>query len=198
MDNYDDAVLDVHPAQEPECVALGKQTIEEVKELLRKAEKAEKEREKELHKLFEEFTEKEEDNHCKLSYEEELSNCCQPDISNARQVCGFGKDVDVFALWRKLADVKVGNKDLEPEAFSPAKELMDYILLKLNRSFPKLKLSWSEDSWNPRLIINGSHTQISMEKLALAYQGLLNITEELSAQALICNIVVKKLKTLFI
>lgn len=198
MDNYDDVVLHPHPAQEPEFVALGKQTLEEVKELLIKAEKAEKEREKELNKLFEEFTEKEEDNHCKLSYEEELSDCCQPDISNARQVCGFGKHVDVFALWRKLADVKVGDKDLEPQVLGPTKDLMDYILLKLNRSFPKLKLSWSEDSWNPRLIINGSLTQISMEKLGLAYQGLLNIVEELNAQALICNIIVKKLKTLFI
>lgn len=200
MENYDGDVA-IHPEQEPDVVALGDQEIQEVKDIIRNAEKAEEEwRKKKLQETLDNIQ-----GACglkskepKLLYDDESSDVCLPDLEKARYNCNFSKDVDEFALWRRLADVKVGNPSLEPQIFCPTKDLMDYILLKLNRSFPKLNLAWSEDSWNPCLRINDCSTKISMEKIALAYQGLLNISEELNAQAVICNIVTKKLKELFI
>jgi hypothetical protein len=107
----------------------------------------------------------------------------------------FEGDVDVFSLWRKLANVKLN--DVEPNETSPAKKLMDYILARISTEFPNLELEW-EEHWNPRLLINNCTTKISMEKLSMSYQGLLHITEEFNAQEIICNIIVKKIKELFI
>lgn len=199
MRDYDKDVA-IHPTEEPDVVALGNQDVEEVKEIISKADKAREEWRKKIHQDTldnngESWLKNKEP---KLSYDNESSDACQPDLHSARESCGFRQEVDVFALWRKLADVKVGNQNLNPQIFCPTKDLMDYILLKLNRSFPKLELNWSDESWNPVLTINGCPTNISMEKIALAYQGLLHIAEDLSAQALICNIVTKKLKELFI
>jgi len=202
MEDYDfegDGLL--HPEQEPEVVALGDQDVSEVKKIIKDAETAHEKWRKQKHQETLDNIQEAcglKGKEPKLLYDDESSDCCQPDLKSARENIGFRKDVDVFALWRKLADVKVGRADLEPQIFCPTKDLMDYILLKLNRSFPKLQLAWSEDSWNPVLEINSCRTKISMEKIALAYQGLLNISEELNAQAVICNIVTKKLKELFI
>lgn len=198
--DYEDDVS-IRPQEEPEVVALGDQDVQEVKKVIKEANEAHEKWRKQKHQeTLDNIQEA-----CglagkepKLSYSDESSDVCVPDLGSARSSCNFNRDVDVFALWRKLADVKVGRADLEPQIFCPTKDLMDYILLKLHRSFPKLELDWSENSWNPVLTINGCPTKISMEKIALAYQGLLNISEELNAQAVICNIVTKKLKELFI
>ena len=99
-------------------------------------------------------------------------------------------------MWRRLAEV--GNKDLDLKVFNPTQDLMDFITLKLNKSFPNLNINWDKNGWNPILSINDCPTQISMEKLGLAYQGLINITDELNAQVTLANIIVKKLKELFI
>jgi hypothetical protein len=200
MKNYDCDVA-IHPEGEPDVVALGNQEIQEVKDIIRNAEKAEEEWRK---KLLQDSLDNIQgacglkSKEPKLTFDDESSDCCLPNLNGARESCCFHRDVDVFALWRRLADVKVGDANLEPQIFSPTKELMDYILLKLKRSFPNLELDWSEETWNPCLKINNCSTKISMEKIALAYQGLLNIAEELNAQAIICNIVTKKLKELFI
>jgi len=199
MEFYDDDVA-IHPTEEPEVVALNDQDLEEVKKIISQAEKAAEERRKQKHQATLDNIQEacgKKSKEPRLTFDEELSDACQPDVNCARG-CGFRQDVDEFALWRRLADVKVGCNDLDPHIFCPTKDLMDYILLKLNRSFPKLELNWSEESWNPVLTINRCPTKISMEKLAIAYQGLLNISEELNAQAVICNIVTKKLKELFI
>lgn len=163
--------VSIKPTEEPETVALGKQTIDEVK-----ATKP------------------------KLTFENDAVICNEhfPDLSKARKEYRFKKNMDDFALWRKLADVVVGDKNLEPGIFDPTKDLMDFLLHKLNKTFPKLKISWSEGTWNPVLMINESLTTISMEKLALAYQGLLKISEDSNAQNVICNIITKKLKELFV
>jgi len=200
MRDYDDDVA-IHPTEEPDVVALGDQDVEEVKDIISKADKAREEWRKKKHQETLDHIQgacglKGKDP--RLTFSDESSDCCQPDLSTARGNCGFRRDVDEFALWRRLADIKVGDPTLEPQIFCPTKDLMDYILLKLNRSFPKLELAWSDESWNPCLKINGCPTKISMEKIALAYQGLLNIAEELNVQAVICNIVTKKLKELFI
>jgi len=198
--NYDfDTAL--RPSQEPEVVPLGSQTIQEVKDILKKARAAECENVKATLESFEELNEAcEEAEEVKLSYEKESVPCDETycDLTEARHVYGFKKTLDQFALWRKLADVKVGDENVEPEMLNPTKELMDYILVKLEKTFPKLELSWTEDTWNPSLAINNCATQVTMEKLALSYQGLLNLTEEINAQAIIANIVVKKLKELFV
>jgi hypothetical protein len=199
MEDYDVDVA-IHPTQEPEVVALKDQDVEEVKKIIAEADKAREEWRKEKHKATLDNIQEAcgiKGRKPKLSYEDDLSDSCLPDLKSARG-CDFRQNVDEFALWRKLADVKVGREDLEPNIFCPTKDLMDYILLKLNRSFPNLELGWSEQSWNPVLTINGCPTKVSMEKIAIAYQGLLNIAEELNAQAVICNIVTKKLKELFI
>src|SRR5581483_10906922 len=124
----------VGPPQEQEVVTLGSQTPEEVKKILKEAEELEKEKAKEQAKVFKELEDecKREKNY-KYAYEEELRDCELPDLGTAREVCGFRKDVDIFALWRKLADVKLGtaDDDLEPKSFCATKDLMDYITLKL-------------------------------------------------------------------
>lgn len=202
MEIYDyEEDVNLRPEKEPEIVALGDQDVSEVKKIIKDAEAAQEEwRKQKLKDTLDNIQEA-----CglkgkepKLLYDDESSDCCLPDLNSAREKFGFCRDVDEFAMWRRLADVKVGNPNLEPQIFCPTKDLMDYILLKLNRSFPKLELAWSDNSWNPVLQINRCPTRISMEKIALAYQGLLNISEELNAQAVICNIVTKKLKELFI
>lgn len=202
MEVYDyEEDVSIRPEQEPEFVALGDQDVDEVKSIIKEAATAEENwRRKKLQDTLDNIQEA-----CgmkgrepKLSYESESSDYCLPDLNEARTNYGFNRNVDEFAMWRRLADVKVGNPNLEPQVFCPTKDLMDFILLKLHRSFPKLELSWSDNSWNPVLTINKCPTKISMEKIALAYQGLLNISEELNAQAVICNIVTKKLKELFI
>lgn len=193
--------VSIHPECDPEKVTLGDQTLDEVEKILEESEKAEREWRRKKHQETLDAIKGacgEGLNEPKLSYDDELSDCCLPNLDGARESYGFKREVDQFALWRRLADVKVGNPNLEPQVFCPTKDLMDYLLLKLNRSFPKLELSWTESNWNPCLWINNSPTKISMEKLALAYQGLLNVTDELNAQAVICNIVTKKLKELFI
>jgi hypothetical protein len=198
--NYEEGVT-LHPDAEPEVVALGDQNVKEVKEIIKQAEKAEEEWRKKKHQETLENIQEAcglKGKEPKLCFDDESSDCCLPDLNEARIKCGFRKDVDEFAMWRRLADVKVGRADLEPQVFCPTKDLMDYILLKLNRSFPKLELAWSENSWSPVLDINNCPTKISMEKIALAYHGLLNISEDLNAQAVICNIVTKKLNGLFI
>lgn len=197
MANYEEDVA-IHPEQEPEVVALGNQDVEEVKDIISKADKAIEEWRKKNHQEALDNIQTAcglKGKEPKLSYDDDLREGCQPHLLRE---CGFRRDVDEFALWRKLADIKVGNPSLEPQIFCPAKDLMDYILLKLKRSFPELELNWSDESWNPCLKINGCSTKISMEKIALAYHGLLNISEDLNAQAIICNIVTKKLKELFI
>jgi hypothetical protein len=202
MEDYElDDDVPLRPSEEPEVVALGDQNVSEVKKIIKDAETAEEQwRKQKLQDTLDNIQEA-----CglkgkepKLTFDDDSSDCCLPDLEKARSSCGFQRNVDQFALWRKLADVKVGRADLEPQIFCPTKDLMDYILLKLNRLFPQLKLAWSEDSWNPNLHINGCPTKISMERLAIAYQGLLNISDTLSSQEVICNIVTKKLKELFI
>lgn len=198
--DYEEDVT-LRPEKDPEIVGLGEQDIEEAKRIIKDAQTWEEERRQRKH----EETLKNIKEACglegkepRLLYDEESSDCCLPDLNEARETCGFRRDVDVFALWRRLADVKVGRPELEPQIFCPTKDLMDYILMKLNKVFPKLKLSWSEDTWNPCLKINNCATKISMEKIALAYQGLLNVSDEMNAQGVICDIVTKKLKELFI
>ena len=187
------------PAEMPEVVALGSQSVEEVKKILNEAERAECEakekRAQEIEDLFDELTDADD---IKLCYHNEMHDDCTPNLCEVRNNCGFRKDIDVFALWRKLADVKVGDDALEIEALNPTKNLMDYILIQLKKSFPKLKLEWADQCWNQRLTINGCGTHVTMERLALAYQGIINITDELHAQAIIANIVNKKLRELFI
>lgn len=199
--NYYDGDVAIHPEKDPDVVALSDQNVQEVKDIIRNAEKAEEEWQKK--KLQESLNNIQEacgkkGKEPKLTFDDESSDVCLPNLSKARETCGFHGNVDEFALWRRLADVKVGRPELEPQIFCPTKDLMDYILLKLNRSFLNLELDWSEETWNPCLRINNCPTKISMEKIALAYQGLLNITEELNAQDIICNIVMKKLRELFI
>lgn len=180
MNNYDiNANVSIHPT---------------LKKIIEQDEKAREKDQKP--KLLYDDEAREKDQKHKLLYDDESSDCCIPDLNSARKNCTFSRDVDVFALWRKLASVKV-DQSLDPQ-ICPTKDLMNYILLKLNKSFPKLELSWSEESWNPSLIINGCLTKVSMEKISLAYQGLLNISEELNAQTIICNIITKKLEELFI
>ena len=202
MECYDEDVdVAIHPTQEPEVVALKDQDVEEVKKIIKEADKAREAWRKTKHKATLDNIKEAcglKGKEPKLLYDDESSDSCLPDLEPARERCGFRRDVDEFALWRRLSGVKVGNPNLEPQIFCPTKDLMDYILLKLNRSFPNLELAWSEESWNPVLKINNCSTKVSMEKIALAYQGLLNISEELNAQAVICNIVTKKLKELFI
>ncbi len=187
----------VRPQEEPEVVALGDQTVDEVKDLLKKAAADEQRKREETAKLFEDLDEEVEEIQIRYTYQDDLRDCETPDLSGARGH-GFRKDVDVFAEWRKLADVHLGDEELQPEVLRSTKDLMDYIVLKLGKQFPKLEISWTEATWNPRLCINKCPTQISMEKLGLAYQGLMNITEDLKAQALLVDIISKKLKELFI
>jgi hypothetical protein len=199
MKNYDDDVA-IHPEQEPDVVALSNQNVQEVKDIIRNAEKAEEEwRKEKLQEALDDIQEAcgKKGKEPKLLYDDESSDCCLPNLNGARQTFGFRKDVDEFALWRRLASVKAGS-NIDPQVFCPTNDLMEYIIIKLNKSFPNLNLTWSEESWNPCLQINGCLTKISMEKIALAYQGLLNVADELNVQPIICNIIAKKLEELFI
>lgn len=193
-----DAVL--HPQEDPEVVALGGQTIEEVKDILKKAGKAACEArekiEKETADLFTDF--KGEEPKYRYSYQGDMHDECGMFDLRTNEAHGFRKDVDIFAMWRRLADVNLGDKELQPKVVRLTQDLMDYVLMKLEKQFPKLTLAWSSQTWNPRLLINNCPTQISMERLGLAYQGLLNVTEDLSAQTLLADIVTKKMKELFI
>jgi hypothetical protein len=192
----------LRPDSEPEIVFLKGQTENEVKELIRKEKEAERARQEKaaqhIRELEEELLEEESFSTAKLSYEDESSVCDEMlDLSSARINCGFHKNVDVFATWRKLGGVKINDDDVEPEFLNPTKELMDFLVLKLSKSFHSLKFDWT-NNWNPRLSINGCATHISMEKLASAYKGLLNITDDMNAQAVLVNIVTKKMKELFV
>lgn len=203
----------------PEVVALSGQTVEEVKEIINKSNKTV---DPNLHLFQEEkkykLTFDSELSGCSVpdvgairgsAFKEDVDDFVmwrrltgikneevlkQPTYSpNPKH--SFTGDVDVFSLWRKLADVKLN--DVEPDANNPAKKLMDYILARIKIEFPKLDLAW-EEHWNPSLLINGCKTKISMEKLILSYQGLLHVTEELNSQEIICNIISKKIRELFI
>ncbi|NIQ17150.1 MAG: hypothetical protein GTO02_23045, partial [Candidatus Dadabacteria bacterium] len=72
--------------------------IEEVKETIRKADKAYEAQRKKRH----EETLKELQGACglsgkepTLSYDDELSDACQPDLEKARYNCAFNREVDV-------------------------------------------------------------------------------------------------------
>lgn len=206
---------------EPEVVALGGQTIEEVQEILKKSKKScypntIKDEEKKCKLTFEE-----ESSGCSIPDIHSAKGCAfKQDVDTfalwrklalggsdspecefkynrvCRSKSTLASDVDAFALWRKLANVKLDDS-IEPDENNPAKKFMDYILTRVKTEFPKLDLAW-EEHWNPSLLINSCKTKISLEKLIISYQGLLNITEELNAQEIICNIIVKKIRELFI
>lgn len=110
------------------------------------------------------------------------------------------KDLNLFHTWRRLADVGESCKDGEPclpDDLSPIQELMELILIKIKMKFKKLDLSWSK-GWQPHLLINDCPTQITMNNLSFAHNGLSHLVDEATAQQIISDIVVKKLQTLFI
>lgn len=174
---------------DPEIVALSYQTIEEVKEILKKYNDP----------VLNQAQKKEEPKKVKLTFETscDFSKGEMFDVHKVKGQVELKKERDVFAFWRKLADVKVGNPELEEESLSKTEELMQFLLLKLSSSFPKLNLDWSS-GWNPKLTVNGCPTQITMEKLGLAYQGICNIADEANAKEIVSNIIHKKFKELFV
>lgn len=107
-------------------------------------------------------------------------------------------DFEQFSLWRKTAGVKQTCDDWAEGTFGSSKDLIEFIKSEIKSKFPNLDAEWSKEDWNPRLLINGSPTQISLERIAVAYKGLSFITDELNTKAIIANIVLKKLKELFI
>ncbi len=184
------------PKERPEVVALNGQTIEEVKNLINESNKEQCKSFAQLEEALNELCEPKEEKR-KLLYDES-SYSCSDLIPCRKSREKLKENVDVFATWRKLADVKVGDEEITPESLPPIKELMDFVIIKLKKSFSNLDFSWNETSWNPSLLINSCETRIDMEKLSLAYKGLLNITDELSAQVILFNIINKKIKELFI
>jgi hypothetical protein len=111
------------------------------------------------------------------------------------------KDFTLFNTWRRLASVGetcIDEHNCLPDDLSPTQELMDYMIHKINKEFPDLKAVWEEGRWNPCLLINGCMTHISMSKLTFAYNGLKNVVDDLNAQKIICDIILKKLEVLFV
>lgn len=174
---------------DPEIIALNRQTIEEVKEILKKYNDP----------VLKQTPKKEEPKKVKLTFETacELGSGEMFDVYKVKGQVPLKKERDVFAFWRKMADVKVGNPELEAESLTKTEELMQFLLIKLGASFPKLNLDWSS-GWNPKLTVNDCPTQITMEKLGLAYQGILNIADEANAKEIVSNIIHKKFKELFV
>lgn len=107
-------------------------------------------------------------------------------------------EFDQFHIWRKTAGLINEDEDWLTGSLKESQQLMDYITIRINSDFPKLTVAWGQNSWNPRLSLNGIPTQISLEKLTISYKGLLSITDDLNAQAIIANIVLKNLKELFL
>lgn len=200
-------------AVEPEVVILGNQTAEEVKELLEKEKTCEKKRVDYGRKFdykydadraaadvqeVKEFIAK--SSKAKLVFEDAPTvDECFPyfyKIPHGK----MKKDLNLFHTWRKLADVGDICEDGEPclpDDLGPTQELMEHILIKLRSKFPKLELNWSE-GWNPCLLINSCPTQVSMDKLSFAHNGLKHIVDAANVQQIISNIVLKKLEELFI
>jgi hypothetical protein len=127
----------------------------------------------------------------------EQNTCPPPDPFDFRK-SSLGEDFETYSRWRKTAGIKQECDDFAEGSFNASRQLMDFIKNEITSKFPKLEAEWTSDSWNPRLLINNSPTQVSLERIAVAYKGLMYITDELNTKAIIANIVLKKLKELFI
>jgi len=225
MENNETPFGDGLGAVEPEVVILGNQTVEEVKELLEKEKTCEKKR-VDYGKKFDykhdaaraaadieevkEFIAK--SRYCgdggwsvtskaKLAFEDAPTvDECFPDLGKMSHGVKIKRDLNLFHTWRKLADVGdvcANGEPCLPDDLGPTQELMDHIIVRLRSKFPKIVLDWS-DCWNPCLLINSCPTQISMNKLSFAHNGLKHIVDTANAQQIISNIVLKKLEELFI
>jgi hypothetical protein len=203
---------------EPEVVILGNQTAEEVKKLLDKEKTCEEDRVKGSRKFdfkhdaaktaakaatdvkeCKEYISKAAK--AKLVFEDAPPvDECFPDLGKINHGVKIKKDLNLFHTWRRLADVGEVCEDggpCLPDDLGPTQELMDHIIVRLRSNFPKLVLDWSE-GWNPCLLINSYPTQVSMDKLSFAHNGLKHIVDAANAQQIISNIVLKKLEELFI
>jgi hypothetical protein len=76
--------------------------------------------------------------------------------------------------------------------------LMTKIIKRANRKYPKLNLQWSDSIWDKRLLVNGAPTRIRYQRLRSAFDGLTDIIGKQEAAKIVGQLVMKKLKTLFI
>jgi len=208
MEDFEDGLGRV----EPEVVILGNQTAEEVKELLDKEKTCEKERVESCKptyfkspitgEVIKEIKENiQQAAKAKLAFEDAPNvDECFPDLGKMNHGVKIKKDLNLFHTWRRLADVGDVCEDggpCLPDDLGPTQELMEHIIVRLRSKFPKLDLEWSQ-GWNPCLLINSCPTQVSMDKLSFAHNGLKHIVDAANAQQIISNIVLKKLEGLFI
>ncbi len=99
------------------------------------------------------------------------------------------------AEWRKLSGVRPEEKILKGDTLE---NLMQKILMTAQKRFPQLTLEWADECYNSCLTINGAKTSVLTEPLIEALEGLKEITDELDAERIVTNVIVKKLAQLFI
>jgi len=119
-------------------------------------------------------------------------NATRPPRRNSEGSCDY-----IMANWRKLAGVKHGEVLAKEENKDLADELMECILNKVQRKFPKLEIKWSDD-WERYLNLNGAKTNIKLSNVAVLYENLLHFISKDEAKDIISDIMLKKLLGLFI
>ena len=189
---------------EPEIVVLRGQTIKEVKDLLEKNEKLQQENLEELNTLagvkkkFPEFFDEEKPKDVKLCFDEDFIDCyTQPVLP--RDCSQLNKDLPEFVLWRHLSGI--AQEDEVAMEWGPAQDLMDLLIIKLKRHFNNtINFSWSaaDEGWGHVLKIEDKPTKITASSLAKVLDGLTQIVNIHQAQAIVIQLVLKKLKEIFV
>lgn len=183
---------------DPEIVVLSGQTIDEVNKIIDHDKKYFDEINTlaGVKKKFPEFFE--ETNEPKLCFEDEFASCFeQPVLGHGRRK-PLEKDLPEFVMWRHLSGV--GTEDEVDLDWGPAQDLMDILLVKLKRNFPKIDFSWSaelSEGWGHCLKIENQPTKITARSLAKALEGLGEVVNINQAQAVIIQLLIKKLRELF-
>ena len=77
-------------------------------------------------------------------------------------------------------------------------QMMSKLIKKGRKKYPKLDLSWFSNCWDKRLLVNGAPTRIRYQRLRQAYDGLKNVTGKQEAARIVGQLVLKKLNSLFI